>query len=396
MDKHRLNKFLNTAILLASLSFIASLFAALFIAERIFAPAFAVLVFIPLLGLIGILKKNKEVLIASALISLCLAILTIVSAGMLFLPSSIILVISVMVCLREAKKEELAEKAKRIAQLAAIASLIAAIGIAVFESSGQKSLSAPLLAAELLFFYLPLILPPILGLAGIRLGNKDYLSLSAAFSMVVAISLMLLSRNPLYLASPVLLIFSVFAYQGGIIRVIKKENIDSKTKKIAFVLAGISIFVAIITTLYIERVLIVDGCYSFQTSTNRVRICEDFRPGYVLPVILSVIGAAGILRNDKIMINTSAALSFVRLVTSLSAIDTLFVPSFAALIISAFVYQKGTRKGDTLIETWENSRQYYLLLLLFAVLIIWIFSVYIFIHPNTSGGSGGYFPPDHP
>lgn len=231
MDKHRLNKFLNTAILLASLSFIASLFAALFIAERIMAPAFAVLVFIPLLGLIGILKKNKEILIASALISLCLAILTIVSVGMLFLPSSIILVISVMVCLREAKKEELAEKAKRTAQLAAFASLIAAIGIAVSESSGQKSLSAPLLVAELLFFYLPLILPPIMGLAGIKLGNKNYLSLSAAFSMVVAISLMLLSRNPLYLASPLLLIFSAFAYQGGIIRATKKEIIDSKIKK---------------------------------------------------------------------------------------------------------------------------------------------------------------------
>ena len=384
------------AILLASLSFIASLFAALFIAERIFAPAFAVLVLIPLLGLIGILKKNKDVLIVSALISLCLAILTIVSVGMLFLPSSIILVISAMVCLRETKKEEVAEKAKRTAQLAAFASLIAATGIAVSESSEQRSLSAPLLAAELLLFYLPLILPPVLGLAGIHLGKKDYLSLSAAISMVVAISLLLLSRNPLYLASPVLLIFSSFAYHGGIIRVIKKENMDSKIKKIAFVLAGISIFVAIITTLYIERVLIVDGCYNFQTSIDRVRICKDFRPSYVLPVILSVIGAAGILRNDKIMINTSAALSFVRLVTSLSAIDIFFVPSFAALIISAFVYQKGTRKGDTLIETWENSRQYYLLLLLFAVLIIWIFSVYIFIHPNTSGGSGSYFPPDHP
>lgn len=114
MDKHRLNKFLNTAILLASLSFIASLFAALFIAERIFAPAFAVLVFIPLLGLIGILKKNKEVLIASALISLCLAILTIVSAGMLFLPSSIILVISVMVCLREAKRKSWLKKQREL------------------------------------------------------------------------------------------------------------------------------------------------------------------------------------------------------------------------------------------------------------------------------------------
>lgn len=129
---------------------------------------------------------------------------------------------------------------------------------------------------------------------------------------------------------------------------------------------------------------------------TRERICEDFRPSYVLPVILSVIGAAGILRNNKIMINISAALSFVRLVTSLSAIDIFFVPSFAALIISAFVYQKGIRKGDIHIETWENSRQYYVLLLLFAVIIIWIFSVYLFIHPNTSGESGSYFPPDHP
>jgi len=72
------------------------------------------------------------------------------------------------------------------------------------------------------------------------------------------------------------------------------------------------------------------------------------------------------------------------------------VPSFAVLIISAFVYQKGIRKVDTFVETGENRRQYYVLLLLFAVLIIWVFSVYLFIHPNTSGGSGSYFRPDHP
>ncbi|MDL5501634.1 MAG: hypothetical protein QSU88_00295, partial [Candidatus Methanoperedens sp.] len=118
-----------------------------------------------------------------------------------------------------------------------------------------------------------------------------------------------------------LLIFSAFEYHGRIIRATRKEIIDSRVKKIAFFLASISLLTAIITTLYIERVLIVDGCYSFQTlPTDRIRICEDFRPGYVLPVILSIIGAAGILRNNKIMINTSAALSFVRLVTSLSAI----------------------------------------------------------------------------
>jgi phage-related holin len=264
----------------------------------------------------------------------------------------------------------------------------------------QHSGTVILFIALLLFFYLPLILPPILGLAGIHMRKRDFLSVSAAISIVVAVSLLLLSRNPFYLASPVLLIFSAFTYQGGIIRATRKENLDSKLKKIAFVLAGISLLAAIITTLYIERVLIVDSCYSFQTTTGRVRICEDFRPGYVLPVILSVIGAAGILRNNKIMINTSAALSFVRLVTSLSAIDTLFVPSFTGLIISAFVYQKGIMKGDIHIhmpvETRENRMQYQILLLLFAVLIIWIFSVYLFIHPNISGGSGSYFPPDHP
>ena len=51
MREYRLNRLRNTAIMLTSLSFVASLFAALFIAERIMAPAFAVLVFIPLLGL---------------------------------------------------------------------------------------------------------------------------------------------------------------------------------------------------------------------------------------------------------------------------------------------------------------------------------------------------------
>ncbi len=244
-----MNNNQKNALWLACISFLASLFAALFIAERIMAPAFAVLVFIPLLGLIGVLKKNKEILVVSALISLCLAILTIVSVGMLFLPSSIFLVISAIVCLSKADIEEVAGKTKRSAQMAALASLIAAIGIAVSEVPLQHSGTAPLFISLLLFFYFPLILPPILGLAGIHLGKKDFLSMSAAISSVVAISLLLLSRNPLYLVSPMLLIFSAFAYHAEIIGAANKENIDAKIKIIAFVLAGISILVAIITAI---------------------------------------------------------------------------------------------------------------------------------------------------
>ncbi|VVB55954.1 Uncharacterised protein [uncultured archaeon] len=75
-----MNNNRKKAILLASLSFIASLLAALFIAESIFAHAFAV-------------------------------------------------------CLREAKKEEVAEKAKRTAQLAAFASLIVSICLLFFLRS---------------------------------------------------------------------------------------------------------------------------------------------------------------------------------------------------------------------------------------------------------------------
>ena len=88
-----------------------------------------------------------------------------------------------------------------------------------------------------------------------------------------------------------------------------------------------------------------------QTSlTSGGTICSDFRPDYVIPVFLSFFGIAGILRENKLMLYSSAALSFVRIFVHLSQIAVLFLPSFLMLIISAFVYQKGIRKAEVLEE----------------------------------------------
>ncbi|MDL5502964.1 MAG: hypothetical protein QSU88_07085, partial [Candidatus Methanoperedens sp.] len=77
-------------------------------------------------------------------------------------------------------------------------------------------------------------------------------------------------------------------------------------------------------------------------------------------------------------------------VVYLSPIAVLFLPSFLMLIISAFVYQKGTRKAGVSEEAMENSRQYYVLLLLFAFVIVWIIAVYIFVQPGSINGESGY------
>ena len=366
------------------------------IEERIRAPAFTVLVFIPLVGLIGILKKNKEVLLASALISLGLALLAIMSVGGLFITSSLALIVSSFIYSMNTEKVEVAEKVKRAAQLATFASLIAGMGIAVSESSWlYRAISAPLLFFELVILYSLLVILPIVGLAGIRWGKKDVLSTSAAISAVIAIFFVLILQKLLFLIYLIMLILSVFIYRNGIARQIKKETVDMRLKKIALFLASISLFVALIITLYSEHVLVINGCYTYQTTpTSGGRICSDFRPDYVIPVILSTVGIAGIFRENKTVVYASAAVSFVRMVLYLSPIGTLFSPSLILLIFSAFVYQKGVRRLEIPEEAVENSKQYFILLLLFAFIAIWIMAVYIFVHPsNVMGGSGYAYSP---
>ncbi|MDP2845005.1 MAG: hypothetical protein Q8N79_02885, partial [Candidatus Methanoperedens sp.] len=201
----------------------------------------------------------------------------------------------------------------------------------------------------------------------------------------------LLLRKPLFLASSLLLVLSAFAYQGGVIGEFKREMADARLKKIAMLLAGIALVAAMGATLYSELVLVSGGCYTYQTSpTSGGRICSDFRIDYVIPVIILAVGMAGILRENKLLLYASATASFVRIVVYLQPIASLFLPSFIALIFSALIYKMGIRRVEPQVEVQENTKQYYVLLLLSALVIFWIIAVYIFVHPGSIETSGGY------
>ncbi len=389
------------ALGLACLSFAATLAATFFIEENIqfwFSPFTLVFISIPLAGAIGILKKNKEVLIGSAILSLLFSFLGILSVGGLFMVSSLLLIISSFVYLTGTEKIEATEKVKRTAQLTAFASLIAGIGIAASESSWlYRSMEFSLVFFEALSMYSLMVILPLLGLVGIHLGKKDVLNTSAALSSELMIFFVLLLQNPLFLIHPILLILAALIYRSGVELEIKKESVDVKLRRIALVLATVSLLAALVTTLYSERVLVINGCYTYQTPTSGGTICSDFRPDYVIPVILSIVGIAGIFRKNKIMLYVSAAASFVRMVVYLSPVGVLFVPSFVMLILSAFVYQKGIKKEEILEEAAGGRKQYYILLLLFAFLFIWIIAVYLFVHPSSfTGGSSYIYHPATP
>jgi len=187
-----------------------------------------------------------------------------------------------------------------------------------------------------------------------------------------------------------MLILSAFAYQDGIIGEFKREMADARLKKVAMLLAGIALVAAMVTTLYSEHVLVTGGCYTYKTSTGGGSICSDFRIDYVIPVIISAFGMAGILRENKRLLYASATVSFVRIVVYLQPIANLFLPSFIALIFAALAYKMGIRRVEPQVEGQENTKQYYLLLLLFAIVIFWIIAIYIFVQPGSIGISGGY------
>lgn len=386
----------KNALWLAGLSLVASLLAFLFITTEagispfvLVSPVVLIMAFASLIGVLGIIYQNKEVLIISSLMSLALTILGIVSIGMFFIVPSLLLIISTFVYLRDEPVVEVNEKARRAAFVTAIASLFIAIAATVPEVSWKGSITAALFFG--LIFYLFPLMPPILGIIGIRNRNKEFLIASSALSLVLAIFLLLLLRKPLFLASSVLLVLSAFAYQGGVIGKFKREIADARLKKIALVLAGIALVAAMVTTLYSEFVLVTDGCYSYQTSpTSTERICSDFRTDYVIPVIISTIGIAGILKENKLLLYASATVSFVRIVAYLQPIASLFLPSFIALILSALIYKMGIRRVEPQVEVQENTKQYYVLLFLFATVILWIIAVYIFVHPGSIEMSGGY------
>lgn len=352
------------------------------------SPVVLILAFAPLAGMLGIISRNKEVLIISSLMSLALTILGIVSIGLFFVTPSLLLIVSTFVYLRDEPAVEVNENTRRAAFVTALASLFVAIAATAPEVSFAEPILA--LAFGLIFYSFPLI-SPILGIVGIRNRNKEFLFASSALSLVLAIFLGLFLRKPLFLASSLLLVLSAFVYQGGVIEEIKREIVDARMKNIAMLLAGISLVAAMGTTVYSERVLLTDSCYTYQTSpTSGGKICSDFRPDYVIPVIISVVGIAGILRENKLLLYASATVSFVRIVTYLQPIASLFLPSFIALIFSALIYKIGIRRAEPPVEIHENTKQYYVLLLLFALVIFWIIAVYIFVQPSSIEMSSGY------
>lgn len=390
-----MNNNRKNALILACISFAASLLVSVYITTFQYSPVVVLYPFVSLLGIIGIFSRKKEILIASALISLALMTLGMMTVGGLFFISSLPLLISIFVYPGDFEKVEVNEKSKGIARIIMIASLFAAVAAGIAEvswlyvkfSSGKWILSD----IEFIFLILLLAVLPVLGLTGISRRNQDFLSTPAAISVVLAVFMGIFLRRPMFLVSTLLFMISVFVYGSGTRRQIKKETVDKGLKKAALVLAVASMLVAVIITLYSEIVLIADGCYTYRTSsTSGGTICSDFRPDYVIPVVLSFFGIAGILRENKLLLYSSAAISFVRIVVYLSQIAVLFLPSFLMLIISAFVYQKGIRKGEGMEETAKNSRQYYALLLLFAFVVLWIIAVYIFVQPGSINGESGY------
>ncbi|KAB2944909.1 MAG: hypothetical protein MPEBLZ_02951 [Candidatus Methanoperedens nitroreducens] len=396
-----MNNNRKNALWLAGLSFAASLLVSAYITTFQYSPVVVIYPFISLLGIIGILLRKKEVLIISALISLALMILGIMTVGGLFFISSLPLLISTFVYPGGFEKVDVDKTSKRTARIIMIASLFAAVAAGIVELSWLyvKFSSGKWILSDIEFVFLILLLSvlPVLGLIGISRGNRDFLNTSAAISIVLAVFMGIFLRRPMFLVSTLLLMISAFVYGSGIKRQIKKEIeteieiVDPGFKKTALVLAGASMLVAVIITLYSEIVLIADGCYTYHTSsTSGGTICSDFRPDYVIPVLLSFIGIVGILRENKLMLYSSAAVSFVRMVVYLSQIAVLFLPSFLMLIISAFVYQKGIRKAEGMEEASQNNKQYYVLLLLFVFVILWIIGVYIFVQPSSITGESGY------
>lgn len=384
-----MNNNQKIALWLAGLSLAASILAFLILTVGISpavitSPVVLILAFPPLAGLLGIIYKNKEVLIISSLVSIFMTFLGIMSIGLFFMVPSLLLIISAFVYLGNEPVVEVNENTKRGAFVVACASLFVAIAATVPEISTSGSILS--LAFQFMFYSFPII-SPILGLYGIRKANKEILSTSSALSLVLAIFLGLFLRKPLFLLSSMLLIVSAFTYQGEI----KKETVDARSKKIALLLAIFALIAAMATTLYSERVLVSGGCYSYQTSpTSGGRICSDFRTDYVIPVIISMVGIAAILRENKLLFYASATASFVRLVVYLQPIAGLFIPSFAAMIFSALIYKMGIRKVEYQVEARENQKELYALLALSAVVIIWIIAVYIFVHPSGIEMSGGY------
>ncbi len=209
----------NLALWLACLSLAASLLVSSYVTGFQYSPVIVLFPFISLAGTIGVLLRNKDLLIASALISLIITILGIMTVGGLLMTSSLPLIISTFAYLGDCQKAEVDEKVKKkvIMILAAsfFAALLAASGEALWLYEKYVSMGLFISDLEFIFLFLLLIILPLVGLAGVRYGNKDFLNAAAAISLAPGIFMGLLLQKFLFLASWALLVISAFLYRSG-------------------------------------------------------------------------------------------------------------------------------------------------------------------------------------
>ncbi len=204
----------KTALFLAVVALVFALWSYYTVLEYATSPLLIVFVMAPLAAIIGIVAGNKAVLAASSLLSLIMTALGIMTVGFMFVPSSLVLIVSMFIYLKDS--ENVDEKRKSIATNAMYASMISAIAAVSFEG---KWLIAKIISGnwilpdiDVVFLFLLPVALPVVGLRGIRSGNKDILAASAAISMVTGIFLGVLLLKPLFLVSSILIIFSAAIY----------------------------------------------------------------------------------------------------------------------------------------------------------------------------------------
>ncbi len=207
------------SLALACLSLAASLLVSLYITSFQYSPVVVIFPFISLAGVIGVLLKNKYILIASTLMSLTITILGIMTVGGLLVASSLPLIISTFLYLGDSQKVEVDEKVKKKVIMILAASFFIALIAPPAEVSWlyRKALSMGLLISdfEFIFLFLLLIILPLVGIAGVRSGNKDFLNTAAAISIVPAIFMGLFLQKFLFPASCALLVISTFVHRSG-------------------------------------------------------------------------------------------------------------------------------------------------------------------------------------
>ncbi|NJD75862.1 MAG: hypothetical protein FIB08_02015 [Candidatus Methanoperedens sp.] len=216
------------SLVLACLSLAVSLLVSLYITSFQYSPVIVLFPFISLAGAIGILLRNKHLLIASTLVSLVITTLGIMTVGGLLAASSLPLIISTFVYPGDSRKAEVDEKVKKKIIITLAASVLIALFASLAETSWlyDKYISMGLLLSdfEFIFLFLLLITLPLMGIAGVMGGNKDFLNTAAAISIVPAIFMGLLTESFLFPVSCTLLVISAFLYESEIGKELKNKQ----------------------------------------------------------------------------------------------------------------------------------------------------------------------------